>query len=147
MLYLRYSKLRLVFRLSLLYLCYIGCYPHGRKSARGFTLFPAATEIRTRSGLHDKYILNDKLIINLIVKSIIGMYNTLFVKDYRVLILLCVGQHAENEYDMKPTARTNHTRSNVFYLCKNKDITANTYRSLIHCQWRFFSVTLMNIVS
>ncbi|ORX42602.1 hypothetical protein DM01DRAFT_1330070 [Hesseltinella vesiculosa] len=51
--------------------------------------------------LMSKWILNDKQVINLIVKSI-------------------VGQQAENKYETKPTEWTNYTRSDVFYSPTNR---------------------------
>jgi hypothetical protein len=68
--------------------------------------------------LMSKWILNDKLVVNLIVKSIISMYNTYLSRI--ILIIFSYREHAENEYDTKPTEWTNYTRSDVFYCPTNR---------------------------
>ncbi|KAI7903353.1 uncharacterized protein BX663DRAFT_508322 [Cokeromyces recurvatus] len=63
-----------------------------------------------------KWILNYELVINLIIKSVIG-------------------EHAENEYSTKPTEWTNYTRSNVFYCPNNRAKTKRLPPVLIEVQY------------
>ncbi|GAN03458.1 hypothetical protein MAM1_0041c02911 [Mucor ambiguus] len=63
-----------------------------------------------------KWILNHELVVNLIVKSVIG-------------------EHAENEYSAKPTEWMNYTRSDVFYCPINRAKTKTLPPVLIEVQY------------
>ncbi|KAI8094956.1 uncharacterized protein B0P05DRAFT_524105 [Gilbertella persicaria] len=65
--------------------------------------------------LMSKWMLNHELVVNLIVKSVIG-------------------EHAENEYNTKPTEWTNYTRSDVFYCPINRAKTKTLPPVLIEVQ-------------
>ncbi|KAI7904806.1 uncharacterized protein BX663DRAFT_431337 [Cokeromyces recurvatus] len=66
--------------------------------------------------LMNKWILNHELVINLIIKSVIG-------------------EHAENEYSTKPIEWTNYTRSDVFYCPNNRAKTKTLPPVLIEVQY------------